>query len=261
MAKISNVALVCALAAIAAVAAPGFAPERRGIDSLLPIAAANGNIPGVTMTVIPSREDLEKLKIINEQVVSALLAGKMDAYYSYAGDAALIVDKYMDDSQVATLASQIIHLLKFPTFNPELDRVNESYLARLENPAVQQNYASVMQIVNELASYQADYAKSAYGIDINSMLAQAVSLAYDANKHGDGEDVQAPASPTSTVKTASSSVSTSKSSSTSATPNSSNASSSSTSSDTKSNDAGSSGVASLGMLPLGVAISALVAFF
>ncbi|KAJ1650819.1 hypothetical protein GGF38_005735 [Coemansia sp. RSA 25] len=185
----------------------------------------------------------------------------MDAYYSYAGDAALIVDKYMADSQVASLASQIIHLLKFPTFNPELARVNESYLARLENPVVQQNYASVMQIVNELASYQADYAKSAYGIDINSMLAQAVSLAHDANKHGVGEDVQAPASPTSTLKTASSSVSTSKSSSTSATPNSSNLSSSSTLSDTKSNDAGSSGVASLGMLPLGVAISALVAFF
>ncbi|KAJ2740414.1 hypothetical protein GGI20_005821 [Coemansia sp. BCRC 34301] len=279
MARLSTLVLACTLAATTAVAAPGASPQHRGIESILQAAGPNGFPLGDMATMIPNREDQEKYKSASEQAVSALLAGKMDAYYSYMGDAALIADKYMADSQVASMVSMMVPFLKMPLYVPELDKARESYLARLENPIVQQNFASVMQVVNEMASYQAGYIKSAYSIDVNSFLAQVVSLAQDANRHATGEDVLAPSSPTSALTDLSSlaSTTTSESSSTPDSPDFSDSSDSSdlpgssdssdsselsdsSSSDTKPNDAGSN-AASYGMLPLGVAVSALAALF
>ncbi|KAJ2890443.1 hypothetical protein IWW38_004127, partial [Coemansia aciculifera] len=182
MAKLSASALICTLvAANAVLAAPGFAAERRGIESLL-VSIANKNPIDKYSVTMTNRSDIENYFSIGDQALSALYAGKLDAYYSYVDAAAVIADKYMDEAQVASYVSQIIPALKLPSGNSEFDSVRNSYLSRLEDSNVQHHIASVVKVVNELAAYQASYVKSAYGIDINSIMAQYASLALGANK-------------------------------------------------------------------------------
>ncbi|KAJ2064910.1 hypothetical protein GGI17_000717 [Coemansia sp. S146] len=229
--KLSTHILVCALAATTAVAAPASAPKSRGLEYLINPAGTNGVALDRMSIIVTNMDDAIGLKSNGEQAFSALIAGKLDNYYSYVGNAASIIDKYLADSEVASFASEIIPLLKVPSKDPELNKVNESLLARLEDPAVQQNFASVMKVVNDYASYYADYAKSEFGIDMFS--AMVAKLPSDALKHDDND---APHTPTATSGT---------------TPK--------PSSDSKTNSAGPIGVASLSKIALGVAVGALAA--
>ncbi|KAJ2885429.1 hypothetical protein H4R27_001398 [Coemansia aciculifera] len=234
--QLSSHILVCALAATTAVAAPVSAQKSYGLEYLINPAGTSGVALGRMSLTVTNMDDVIGLKSNGEQALSALIAGKLDNYYSYVGNAASILNKYMADSEVASFASEIIPLLKVPSQDPELNKVNESLLARLEDPAVQHNFASVMQVVNDYASYYADYAKSEFGIDVFS--AMVAKLPLDALKHDDDD---APHTPTATSGT---------------TPK-----PSSPSSDSKTNSAGSIGVTSLSKIALGVAVGALVALF
>ncbi|KAJ2837933.1 hypothetical protein FBU31_001040 [Coemansia sp. 'formosensis'] len=261
--KLSSHVLVCALAATTAVAAPGFEAERRGLDDLLNAGNFNAGALGDITLLATNRDDVDKYKSASEREISALLAGKIDEFYSYAGDAALIVDKYMPESDVASIVSQILPMLKVPSNDPEFNKINASFVSRLSDPAVQHHFASAMKVVNDIASYYAEYANSKYGIDIYSIMAANIR----ADEHQPDEDAHVPPTPTGTLSTtpkpspASSSSDTSKPSPASSSSESSSSTSSSHSSDSKTNGAGSNAVKSLGMFPLGIAISALVAFF
>ncbi|KAJ2039025.1 hypothetical protein GGI01_003327 [Coemansia sp. RSA 376] len=274
--KLSSHVLVCALAATTAVAAPAFAPGHRAFGNLLNPGGNNGgNIVGVSLTVT-NRDDANGIKSNGEQALSALIAGKIDNYYSYVGNAASIMDKYMADSEVASFASEIIPLLKFPSPDPELQKVNESILARLEDPAVQKNFASVMEALGDYADYYANYVKSEIGVDIYS--AMVANFPSEIIKFGDDDAPQTPtasssttskpsstpAAPSSSVSTRPSSIPAASSSSDDSSPSDSSSPSSpssSPSSDSKTNSAGSIGVASLSKIALGVAVGALVALF
>ncbi|KAJ2389020.1 hypothetical protein H4S02_002577 [Coemansia sp. RSA 2611] len=275
--KLSSHVLVCALAATTAVAVPAH-HELRNLANVGDLKGTFGDMNHL----VTNKEDVSDLKSKGEQAISALLAGNIDNYYSYVGDAASILDKYMSDPQVASFASQIMPLFKTPMYNAEMDKANQSYLSRLQDPAVQQNFASVMQVVNEAASRQAEYMKSEYGVDIYSMI--VARLPTDKLNLGDNELVpptptgksSTTSKPTSTTGVSSSSDSSSKLDTASKSSTSSGSdsesdsdslsgsdseSSSDSGSDTKSNGAGSKVMAPMSMLSLGAVFGALVAFF
>ncbi|KAJ2740413.1 hypothetical protein GGI20_005820 [Coemansia sp. BCRC 34301] len=245
--------------ALAAAAAPGFTLERRDLETPAHVVRAHKDIIGNVASMISNRDDLHKYHVVGERIVSAFVHGKINEYYDYVGDAATIANEYIASSQVASLASALQNLLSFPTGGHSgLKSAYLSHLEKYKSAAANQDFDGMMQVVDALASYKANYAVSANGVNYYSAMGALAGLRYDSVLL-DAEDVQAPSSPTSTATTASSS----KIVSTSATSGSSASSSDSSllSSDSESSSAGSAVVASHGMLSLGVAIGALVAFF
>ncbi|KAJ2635708.1 hypothetical protein GGF44_003279, partial [Coemansia sp. RSA 1694] len=159
MAKLSTFILACAFAVTATVASPGFAPERRDLDGSLNAARANRNILGDLSPMVSNREDLDKYHVAGDQAISAFLEGRINNYYSYVGDAAGIVDKYIASWQVPGFVEVLKPALAFPAeVHSGLRSVYSSYLPRLKNAADKQDFGSAIQVVSDLALFKANYA-------------------------------------------------------------------------------------------------------